>query len=381
VDGLAYASGRPATEALVHRLRIETEPELRLALIDALAMRRDPFALPLLTSLVSKDPLGGFALVAAARIAPDAPRVESLIAEHLASDDPALRVRALRAARATSSARYLAAAVTHLRHPNWSARNAAIGLLDERRDRESVSVLIDALAAEPRLRLRVSIQRALCAVTGRPPGAEAADWRAWWTANGAGFQPSIVRPAPSEATLAKAHFHGLPIDSEHVVLVLERSGRLGEAAERSNGLRRATVHLERTSQIAQEALAGMPDGAFVNFIGFHSGLEPWRSQLTPLGDASRADLHRALAAQKLGPGSDLELALQRALSDPEADTLFVLTLGPPDHGPSDLAALMFAVRTANETRGAAIHAVAWRHDAPFLDDLTRSHGGRFVRRD
>jgi hypothetical protein len=228
----------------------------------------------------------------------------------------------------------------------------------------------------------------LVALTGIPFDPEPAPWRAWLEGDGRTFDPSQVPegaaerapPPPPGSRTMEARFLGLSIRSRHVAFVLDGSGSMA-AIERSGRTRWAAVVAE-----LEKALEGLA-GAHVNLAVFHDQVEAALPRSLPLDAARRETLLRFVRARVPRGKTALYDGVAWGLSDPEVDTVVVLSDGAPSAGQfftkTDLLA---EIRRANRYRHARIDVVAvgaddvarrWR-DA--LQEVARDSGGTYVAR-
>lgn len=255
-----------------------------------------------------------------------------------------------------------AAAVGVLRlldDPSWSVRLLAATLAGGVRDRRMLRALVTRLG-DGRLRVREAASRSLVRLTGLPFEDDAAAWDAWLAAEGAAFDPAQAEPAarpaepprPGSRTVATARFLDLPIRSRHVAFVLDGSGSMDEPLP-AGGTRWTAVlaDLER----ALTALAG----AHGNVAVFADRVEAALPRALPLDAGRRETVLRFVRARRPAGRTALYDGIAWGLSDPEVDTVVVLSDGAPSAGAwftkTDLLA---EVRRANRWRRARIDVIA-----------------------
>jgi hypothetical protein len=175
-----------------------------------------------------------------------------------------------------------------------------------------------------------------------------------------------------------ASFYGVPIHSDRVCFVLDRSSSMEAVDPRSKGKR------TRLQAAAAELLAGvgrLKPNARVNVVFFDTAVVSWKKSLVPLTSANRAALKKHVEAQKPGTRTNLYDALALALGYKSVDTVFLLSDGMPNEGqyqhPDDI---LLALRHLNQTRRIAIHTVAIGTDSQLLRRMASGNSGVYVRR-
>jgi HEAT repeat protein len=323
----------------------------------------------------------------------------------------------------------------------WSVRLAAAGLAGTLRDRRMLAPLVTRLHDERR-RVVDEAGRSLTRLTGIPFDADPAPWEAWLRGDGASFDPGAVEPkvafqpkgkaeppTASGTTVAPARLLDLPITSSHVAFVLDASGSMKEpmsAPERPPGKPRDPKPRSPPSGGASGGGSGGGNGSDAGRPSASAGTSPPAGGLTrwdrlrieldaALGDlgekaevnvvlfsdeakalfpasvrvspASRSRVHDALAGHAPAGRTALYDGIALALSDPEVDTVVVLSDGAPSAGQwftkSDLRR---EVARANRWRKARIDVVAigadevakrWRS---LLEEIAEESGGTMLER-
>jgi HEAT repeat protein len=364
VESLRWLADEPAAEAVaaIHARTRDADPWVRAEALEAL---RSPTAA---VRPPSAEPLD--------------------LAPLLRDADHRVRLAALEWVADGGGDAAVSAVVSLLGDPSWSVRLAAASRAAALRDRRLLAPLVAALS-DARGRVVEAAGRALTGLTGIPFDAEPRPWRAWLEKDGAAFDPATApppdaRPAPPPAaggrTVTAARFLDLPIRSKHVAFVLDASGSmsalLGDGRTRWAGV---LAELER-------ALEQLGD-AHVNVGVFADGVAAALPRALPLDAARRRTLLAFVGARRPGGRTALYDGIAWGLSDPEVDTLVVLSDGAPSAGAfftkTDLLA---EVRRSNRFRRARIDVIAmggddvarrWR-DA--LETLATESGGTHLVR-
>jgi HEAT repeat protein len=409
---LRHARDAEITRAVAEAMR---DPGLRTRLLcaDLLAAgMRDPSAVPALLKAAAKEKDGGAAtrIVAAlaaqgdvppgellkiagrddfpargdavallARVGAGDPAVLRFFRAALGSKSPEDRILALDVAATSRDASFLPSIVENLGHEAWQVRLAAVDALRGIALREGVLPLIDRLDREESARVRMAIAEALFRLTGQDLLDSAEAWRAWWKDNGATFAVPATPPArKADESRTVARFYGLPVRTERVCFVLDRSESM-EGVQGGDGALRTRLDVAAGELAA--ALKRLPDKARVNVVLFDSEVESWKKSLAPLSDSNRADLKGFIAKQKPKGKTNLYDALEAALLFEGVDTIFLLSDGDPTAGYYRATdAVLQAVRRLNQTRRIAIHAVAIGRDSELMRRLAVESGGTYARR-
>lgn len=408
---LRLARDADVARAIADALR---DPSLRVRLLcaDLLGPMRDPAVVPALLNAAAKEkdgdaatrivralaaqegvppgellkladrddfPARGELVALLARVGAGDPAVVRFFRASLSSRSHEDRILALDVAATARDASLLPAIVENLGHEAWQVRLAAVDALRGMCVREAVPALIDRLLREESARVRTAIAGALFRLTGQDLLDSAEAWRAWWRDHGATFTVPETPPArkPDEGGTV-ARFYGLPVRTERVSFVLDRSESM-EVVQGGGGAKR--TRLEVAAQQLEIALDRLPDKARANVVAFGSEVELWRKSLAPLSAANRAELKRFFAKQKPEGKTNLYDALEAALLVEDVDTIFLLSDGDPTAGRyQETGMVLQAVRRLNQTRRIAIHAVAIGRDSKLLRRLAEESGGTYARR-
>ena len=83
-----------------------------------------------------------------------------------------------------------------------------------------------------------------------------------------------------------------------------------------------------------------------------------------------------------GGATNIWMALQGAMQDPDVDTIVLLSDGAPTAGKvRDPAQIRKRSREQNRERMILFHTIAIGHTAPHFRDMARESGGSYVRKD
>jgi HEAT repeat protein len=341
-------------------------PAVRAEAVRWLAEDRDPAVREALKKrLADPDPLVRAEALDALVLTPEpgAPLLGGLpVGPLLADPDPRVRLSALEAAAGRGGEDGTRAVLRALGDESWSVRLAAADLAGRVRDRRMLPALIQVLR-DARVRVVDVAGKSLTALTGIPFDPEPETWTSWLETAGKDFDPATApppaeerpRPPPLPAgsrTVQGARFLDLPIRSRHLAFVLDCSHSMGELL--ANGRTRwaeVVVELER-------ALRSMPD-VTANLCVFADEVTPVFPRAVPIDAARREDVLRLARGRRPGGWTALYDAIAWGLSDPQVDTVVVLSDGAPTAGSHFTKTDFFAeLRRANRWRRARIDVIA-----------------------
>ena len=270
--------------------------------------------------------------------------------------------------------------VEMLRDVHPEVRHAAIGAVLELRLPEAIRALIDRLESDSR-RLRTRAHEALVLLTGLDHGM-GTRWRRWWEAEGEGFDlPTLAeakaardaRATSSAEGPTHAEFCGVPIRSDRVVFVLDRSGSMDES------YRGGATRFQWVRDELAQSLGDLPDGTLLNLVVFAESARAWSRQLAPLEGDARKRLLRSLGRRPYsGAGTNLHAGLMMALRDPNVEMVVLLTDGRPTVGPvTSTRAVLDSLRVELEMRTVVVHTVSVIGYSKLLERIAAETGGEY----
>ncbi|MCY2956889.1 MAG: VWA domain-containing protein [Planctomycetota bacterium] len=286
---------------------------------------------------------------------------------------PQLQAVALRllAERRPTLALALPPALTAIENKNLSVRAAAVQLLAALRHKDAIPVLINRLDKEQG-RLRSDLLAALLDLT-QLSLLEQQQWLTWWQQNGKNFAVPPPKDLPKPSAKATggtvATYWNLQVSSERVVFVLDISGSMLEqfGTGGKTRLEAAKTQLERVVPL-------LPQKGRCNLIWFGSEAQAFSARL--VDQKQRAALQTAARDLVSRGATNVFAALELAFTDPEVDTIYLLTDGYPSAGTIvDGNQLADEVRRWNRLRGIRIHTIALGGKSDFLERLAKDSGG------
>ncbi len=335
--------------------------------------------------------------------------LQALLETVLRDAEPQVRVAAMDALRAKKSnaPETIGVLVQMLSNDSWQAKSTAVATLQALAAKETIEPLIETLSKNDG-RLRYEINLALIAFTGVDKHGDYAAWKAWWDASKdevkAGTYKVRKEEQASKESGAATTFYGIPIQSRHVVFVLDRSGSMARPSEWdispdvATGVNVPGLDLKpqgnRKIDIARwqlkRALAMLPDGMEFNLIFYNHQWTAMSEQMVKLNGTTRKQafefidsldptgrtniydpLEKGLSfAPSGGPDKDKlpkgapNPAVRRTVASNDksekgyADTVFLLSDGLPNTGQvPDPDGIIAKVKEINRTRKVTINTI------------------------
>lgn len=376
------------------RMLSDKEPEVVAGAARILGERRALEAGTALTKLFEKSKdkdVRRAAIDAVARIrVGDKTWIEELIALSK-SDDPEVRNLALTQLGQTTDRTHLERLVQALEDANWSTRLAALEALEKMRTKEAVTAIVGRMGKEEG-RLLSEFAQALWRLTGQPFQEDAKSWAAWWGNSKDKFQLlsdvdlEKVRSGEEEyrlrqTTRVKSEFFGIKIVSRRVIFIIDVSGSMEEKLTNDYKGKAGWTRMEVARAELKKALENLDPGAFFNITVFSSGVERWTDgALVPCNDEKRAEALAYVDKLTAGGGTNLYDSLKDAFTDPEVDTIFVMSDGEPSMGEVvEPLVIREHVASWNEHRGIVINTIAVGGQFSILEWLAEDSGGTHVK--
>jgi len=315
------------------------------------------------------------ALEALARIDPKEQRERFLAAvEHDA--DGGVRCALLGALPAIYPDATLAASTAAGRDDaDWRPRMQAVDNLAAIRTKESVDALVER-TGDGRPAVQERAMEALRKTTGKEI-RDAQGWSAWWRANRETFTfPEGVGPGEGGAEEHKTVAYGIPLASDHVAFVIDASARMADRLE-ATGTSKADAARDELERVLGEL-----HGRLVfNVYTYREEIDAFRKKPVAL-DAKQQKKAVDFVKEKTTAGAkDIWNVLETVVTDPDIDTVYLLSSGEPDVGlyvhwnrvTSHLADI-------NRFHKVTVHTVVYSERQWFRDQLEKiaeATGGRF----
>jgi HEAT repeat protein len=318
------------------------------------------------------------AVDAAGAMAKDAGR--DIVLAAWSDSDEGVRCAALAAMGADDAVARLPAAAAS---KDWRLRAQAVATGLRWRRAAGIDPMIGLVADESR-RVASAALRALRFLSGKEIAPDPELWHAWWDASRATWSapkgtPNDAAEKPLDPKTTRASFHGVEIESDRMVFVLDHSTSM-EKAMPSGGRRIDAMRSELT-----RTLGALPDDVRVNLVVFGESVRAFATSARPLTAKTRQAIVAFSAATPLESETNLAGGVLEALDDDGVDTIYLLTDGGPSVGDFvSFTRVRMGLDRANRTRRVALHAIGFgvthANTRGFLKDLADDHDGRFVSR-
>ncbi len=399
VKALASLKSEAAVKALAAEVQARTfsasaDWTRRAAIAEALGAIDQPDALASLLEVARKDP------------------------------EPQVRVAAIDALvlRKAAPLEVGAMLVGLLGHESWQVKSAAVAAIQALGLKVAVGPLVEALAKNDG-RLRYEINQALIAFTGVDKHGDYGAWKAWWDANQEEVKAGTYKPRKEEMAGnqqgAATTFYGIPIRSKHVVFVLDRSGSMARPSEwdippdvaTGPGLPGGDVKKQGDRKIdiarwqLKRALAMLQDGVEFNIIFYNHQWTAMADSMVKLSATTRKQAYEFIDATdptgrtniydplekglmfapagggadkfpKGAPGPRPTVASGDRSEKGYADTVFLLSDGLPNTGQiPDPDGIVAKIKEINRTRKVTVNTIG----VFATGDTEADAGGRLLK--
>lgn len=294
----------------------------------------------------------------------------------LGQRDESVRCAGIVAAASFSEQECLTLSSHALDDPSERVRTAAIANLEKQTTRGAMLALIGRLEHEERSRLRFEILRRLRELSGEDHGFDLAAWRAWAQNLQGAVSTGDARAPAGPLGDTRVALGGLTVLSDRVTFLIDLSGSMWDTAAGER------TRKEVVDGMLRSCLEALPREAEFNLMPYTRDPIPWEKHLVR---ASPDNVARAAGwferCHQRGPGN-VHDAILLALSDPDVDTLVILTDGKPTGGHRwnmDLMVELLVER--NRFRQVAFDSILVETPKPFRrlwSDLAERTGGRSV---
>jgi len=295
-----------------------------------------------------------------------------------ADKDGGVRCALLGAAKAVAPGELEELSARALADLDWRVRLQAVDNLGGVPSKTSVDRLIEAIDdGRPTVGLRAVT--ALQKLTGQGH-RKAVAWQAWWAANrdtftfpeGDARDPNAV--AEGEST---AFYNGLNVTSDHVAFLIDKSAAMGEQLT-SRGMSKEAVAQEQLAEV----LGMLPEGVVFNVYTYELEVQAF-SEKHPV-ELDPKSVKKALGfvtEQRLRGNKDIWQVLERVVSDPDIDTIYLLSSGEPDTGRYvHWNRVTEHLKDINRFQKVTVHTIAYSNNKWYRDQLEKiaeATGGDF----
>lgn len=282
---------------------------------------------------------------------------------------------------------------------SWELQTLAVRAVVRGQKKESVPKLIDALAGA-RGRIRHELLEALSLMTGVRSLTTPEAWKRWWEKSGEAFLKGEYKPGADEARPPTAvTFYGLPVDSDHVVFVLDVSASMQDpAGNQPEGHRGSPLtKLEIAQREIEQAIRGLSEDVQFGLIAFSKTIRMWRPKLVKADKDAKKQALEWLKEQKSGTETNSFGALaapmlmggldEKGSNTQGPDTIFFVSDGAPTAGAvTEVDRVLRVLEIMNGSRRVKVHAVAvvgmkdTAEHVRLMKGLAEMTGGRFAQK-
>ncbi len=408
-------------------MRVET---VKRAIIAALSRFRDRTALQQMVVKLKSDSLwtrrAGLA-EAMGSIPEDS--LEKVLVERLKKDsEPQVKIAILDALRTrkAKSPSVVSEISARLKSRYWQVRSTALSVLrgiGPDHAKSAINPVILALE-KAKGRMKSEFNQTLVVLTGVDKHGSASAWKAWWEENRSAFEADQYKPRPGEKPRkgqdAATTFYGIPVESENVIFILDHSGSMSEpsrwkapedVATGPSRKGRPIVKQEGNRKIdiarwqLKQCLAGLPEGVRFNVIFFNHEWKILSEKMLKISTGSLKIAFKFIGELEPVGGTNIYDPVEKGfrfagagmrdkLNKTNIDTIFLLTDGMPNAGQIPNADdIIVKIREVNKTKKVRVNTVgvfgssgrgnimggnAAQEGEAFLKELSQDSGGKFV---
>ncbi len=354
------------------------DARLRAAAARSLGKLKCKEAAKKLEKLVAdKDPIArANAIEALARI--DASAYAATFSTGLHDPDGGVRCALLGAQPELYPTQVETTAATLLTDPDWRPRLQCVENLEPIQTLTAVDALVQASGdGRPVVAAKATAQ--LQKLSGKKFTLKP-QWELWWKEARATFQfpdgkEKASTPAPSEHRTS-ATYHGIDIASDHVAFVLDKSGDMSKPAT-GGGSKDAQALAE-----LKRALDHLQGGTF-RFNVWTYGDETRRMEKQPIPLDDKSEKHALAWTEKVDCNGRKAIwdVLSAVVSDPDVDTVFLLSSGEPEVGLYvHWNRVCEQLADLNRFHKVVVHTVCWNDSKWYreqLEHIALATGGTF----
>jgi hypothetical protein len=168
------------------------------------------------------------------------------------------------------------------------------------------------------------------------------NWKAWWDLNKKNFKPA--KDVKSSADGSKKHvgtvlkYHGIPIYSHRIVFMIDHSGSMKNTLE--DGEYKGKLKFDVCKTELSNTIQTLSKEVYFNVYFLETDVFSWKDRLQKTSPESQKEALRYISSvsSTKAIGSSYKMrgnffdGLQKALHDPAADTVFLLSDGGPTAG-------------------------------------------------
>jgi len=303
----------------------------------------------------------------------------------LKDKDPVVRLAVLEALADRKDPATVDIAVRALKERGWPHRQAAARVLQGIGDARGVAPLVNAMATDEGRMLEVYAE-ALRAITHADIGAFPDAWKSWYDDNKErlaelGAKPQSTKRARKGAD-AGINYYGIETKSRRIVFLIDISGSMkepiGDAPQDVTGQAEDTysgLKVDIAKKVLKQAIRNLPENAFFNIVVFNHAVMEFEPSLIEATQDNKNKAYLMINDLEASGSTFTYGALEKAFGmagrgvtdkayDPGVDTIFVLSDGAPTDSsidkaePMDPKKVTDAVAEWNQFARIVIHTIA-----------------------
>ncbi|MGB0952662.1 MAG: HEAT repeat domain-containing protein [Planctomycetota bacterium] len=212
---------------------------------------------------------------------------------------------------------------------DWRVRLQAVDHLGVARSKTAVDRLIGATGdGRPTVALRaVGYLQALTGQKYRQTGG----WASWWQQNRETFvfpEGDALEAPTTGGDETVAVYNGIQVTSDHVAFLIDKSQEMEQQLKSAGSIKDLFAH----KQLA-EVLAKLSEEVVFNVYTYQLEVEVFNKKgPVPLTEKNLKKALEFTEKQNVGNAKDIWQVLEMVISDPEIDTIYLLSSGEPDTG-------------------------------------------------
>ncbi|MCE9593893.1 MAG: HEAT repeat domain-containing protein [Planctomycetes bacterium] len=307
------------------------------------------------------------------------------------SKDTEVRNAALWQLAKLAQKKYLPLFVRCLESADWSTRLAALKGLEIIGNTDAISAIITRMEKEEG-RMAREFCDALFRLTGQMLPPDPAVWKKWWEEKRSGFKGlgtgDLFKLQQEEETrrltqASKNTFYGVRIVSHRAIFIIDVSGSMNEPTRSPYLGKPGEARMEVAKRELIKCIDALDKDALFNIVVFSSGVDRWLDEgVAESKDKERTDAKTFVSRLGADGGTNLYGAVQTAFTDPDVDTIYIMSDGEPSVGDvTDQAEIRARVGQWNEHRKIVIHTIAVGGNFQILEWLAADSGGTHVKYD